>query len=298
MKFVKALEKLSLIVMSSLCLSLIAFAQEGTPSPTPTQRERVSKKGPTESPKAEVQPTATPSETKISVEPNQTEPVANNTSNKKDEPKQAQEDAEETEIKNAIVPYYDSYLSSYPLGPTDVISVEVFGQPNYSKAGISIPPTGSISYPLIPGGVFVGGKTTDQVAKEIAKKLDEYIIDPQVTVTLEKVGSAQFAVLGKVGVPGVRLMTKRYSVYDAIIESGGLAQDADKKRITLMRRTPQGSYSSSFIKLDEMIAGKVPMEYLNPGDQLVVPEKKWSMNKILDIVGRASAFRILFGSPF
>jgi len=42
----------------------------------------------------------------------------------------------------------------------------------------------------------------------------------------------------------------------------------------------------------------VPMEYLIPGDQLIVPEKKWSMAKILDVVNRASAFRILFGSPF
>ena len=135
------------------------------------------------------------------------------------------------------------------------------------------------------------------MAAEIAKKLDEYIIEPQVTVTLEKVGSAQFAVLGKVGAPGVRLMTRRYSVYDAIIESGGIQPGADKKRITLMRRTPQGSYSQTFIKLDEMVAGKVPMEYLNPGDQLIIPEKKGSLTKILDVVNKASAFRILFGSP-
>jgi polysaccharide export outer membrane protein len=279
----KVMQKLSLVVLVGLSFSLTIWAQEPTPSPTPAGRERVSKNQATESPKA--QPAETPSEVKTdgtSPNPTSTPPT----------------DADDTEIKNAIVPYYDSYLSSYPLGPTDVISVDVFGQPNYSKAGITIPPTGAISYPLIPGGVFVGGKTTDQVAKEIAKKLDEYIIDPQVTVTLEKVGSAQFAVLGKVGAPGVRLMTRRYSVYDAIVESGGIQPGADKKRIMLMRRNPQGSYSQTFIKLDEMVAGKVPMEYLNPGDQLIIPEKKWSMSKILDVVGKASAFRILFGSPF
>jgi polysaccharide export outer membrane protein len=297
MKFVKAMKRISLVIIVSLCFLLTAFTQEETPTPTPDKRERVTKNSPTENPKTDGKTIEIVPEKKT-VEPNQTEPARGGTPEKKDQPKQTQENTDDLEIKNAIVPYYDNYLSSYPLGPTDVISVEVFGQPNYSKAGITIPPTGTISYPLIPGGIFVHGKTTDQIAKEIAKKLDEYIIDPQVTVTLERVGSAQFAVLGKVGFPGVRLMTKRYSVYDAIVESGGLAPEADKKRITLMRRTPQGSYNSMIVKLEEMVSGKIPMEYLNPGDQIVVPEKKWSMNKILDVVSRASAFRILFGSPF
>lgn len=296
MKFVKTLEKVSLVVVSSLCFSGIIFAQNETPTPIPTQRERVSKNSPTENPKTEGQPMETPPETKV--EPNQANSGATNPTEKNDDPKQVQEDSDEAEIKAALTPVYTNYLARYELGPEDVISVQVFGQPNYSKAGIIIPPTAVIQYPLIPGGVFVGGKTLDQIEKEIAKKLDEYIIDPQVTVTLEKVGSAQYAVLGKVGVPGVRLMTRRYSVYDAIIESGGLAPGADKKRITLMRRTSTGGYNPTTIKLEEMIAGKIPMEYLIPGDQVIVPEKKWSITKILDVVNRASAFRILFGSPF
>jgi polysaccharide export outer membrane protein len=285
MSLVKVIQKVGLIGLFGLSLSLISLAQGTAPSPIPTQRERVSKNQ--DNPQANPKPAETPSEVK-------TDPVVTTTTVLN----QTGQDAEEAEIKNAIVPFYDNYLSSYPLGPTDVISVDVFGQPNYSMAGITIPPTGKISYKLIPGGVFVAGKTTDQIAAEIAKKLDEYIIDPQVTVTLEKVGSAQFAVLGKVGAPGVRLMTRRYSVYDAIIESGGMLPGADKKRITLMRRTPQGSYTQTFVKLDEMVAGKVPMEYLNPGDQIIIPEKKWSLSKILDVVNKASAFRILFGSPF
>ena len=98
-----------------------------------------------------------------------------------------------------LLPYYNNYLREYHLGPEDVITVEVFGEPKYSKTGLVIPPTARISYPLIPGGVFVGGKTTEQVAAELKKRLDEFIIDPQVTVTLDKVGSARFGVLGKVG---------------------------------------------------------------------------------------------------
>jgi polysaccharide biosynthesis/export protein len=274
MNFDRALKSLSLAFILSLSLSAFVFAQEETPTPTPKQRERVSKNNTPET-------TQTP-------EPIQTEPIVTSTP----EPTQTQEDAEDIELKKAIVQPYVNYLSKYELGPEDVIEIEVFGQCDKGLCKtISISPTAIIYFPFIPGGLFVGGKTTEQVGKEIQKKLDEYIIEPQVTVNLQKVVSAQFAVLGKVGAPGVRTMTRRYTVYEAITESGGLLPDADKKRILLMRRTPEGSYTSTTIKLDEMIAGKVPMETLTPGDQLIIPEKKWSLTKILSYVNMAVGLR-------
>jgi protein involved in polysaccharide export with SLBB domain len=203
----------------------------------------------------------------------------------------------QSEEEAAVIPYYNNYLKQYRLGPEDIISVEVFGQPAYSKSGIIIPPTATISYPLIPGGVFVGGKTVDQIAAEIHKKLDEYIIDPNVTVTLERVGSARYSVLGKVATPGVKLMTRRYNVYEAVVEAGGFARDGDKKRVLLIRQSPEG-FTRTVIDFDKLLTGKTEIPYLVPGDQIIVPEKKWSLNKLFDVVGKASAFRILFGVPF
>ncbi len=202
-----------------------------------------------------------------------------------------------SEEEAALLPYYNNYLRQYHLGPEDVISVDVFGEPNYSKTGIIIPPTARISYPLIPGGVFVGGKTTEQVADELRKRLDEYIINPQVTVTLDKAGSARFGVLGKVGTPGVRVMNRRYNVYEALAEAGGIAKGGDSKRVLLLRMTPDGGFSQTIIDLNKLTGGKGQVPHLLPGDQLIVPEKKWSMSKILEAVGKASAIRILFGSP-
>lgn len=197
----------------------------------------------------------------------------------------------------AILPYYNNYLREYHLGPEDVISVEVFGLQQYSRSGVTIPPTAKIAYPLIPGGVFVGGKTTDDVAKIIAKQLDEYIIDPQVTVTLEKVGSARFSVLGMVGTPGVKTMNRRYNVYEAVAEAGGISKEGDKKRVLLIRLSPQGEYVQTVIDFNKLVKGKEEVPYLLPGDQIIVPEKGWSLTKVLDTIGRASSLRILFGNP-
>jgi hypothetical protein len=70
----------------------------------------------------------------------------------------------------AVNPFYNNFFSTYRLGPEDVISVDVFNQDRYSRKSIIIPPSGRVSLSLIPGGVFVNGKTVDEVAEFIKKK--------------------------------------------------------------------------------------------------------------------------------
>ncbi len=199
--------------------------------------------------------------------------------------------------EESLLPFYNNFLAEYVLGPEDVISVDVFGHANYSKSGIVVPPTSRIAYPLIRGGIFVGGKTTEQVAEIIQRELNEYIIDPQVTVTLDKVGSARFSVLGRVATPGIKPMNRRYSLYEAIAEAGGIAEKGDRNRVVLVRMDRNGQLSQSVVDLEQVLKGREPVPYLLPGDQIIVPEKRWSLTKIFDIIGRASAVRILFGSP-
>ena len=91
-----------------------------------------------------------------------------------------------SEEEAAIVPYYNNFMTTYHLGPEDIISISVFGQERYSRTGITVPPHGRISYPLIPEGIFVAGKTIEQVQSELTKKLDEYIIDPKISVSLTR----------------------------------------------------------------------------------------------------------------
>lgn len=198
-----------------------------------------------------------------------------------------------------ILPYYNNYLKEYRLGPNDVISVEVFGQcPDYCLMSKTVPPTARISYPLIREGVLVGGKTVEQVAEEITKKLDEYIIDPKVTVTLEKAMSVRYSVMGKVAMPGIRVMDRKVSIYEAILEAGGITKEGNKKKIALLRFDAQGRLSRQDINLTEMETGKTPMIYLNPGDQVFVSGKGFTMDKLLETAGKFSVVRLLFGAGF
>jgi polysaccharide export outer membrane protein len=198
-----------------------------------------------------------------------------------------------------ILPYYTNYLKEYRLGPNDMISVEVFGQcPDYCKTGITIPPNARISYPLIREGVMVAGKTVEQVAAEITKKLDEFIIDPKVTVTLDKAMSTRYSVMGNVAAPGVRIMDRKVSVYEAILESGGVTKKGDRNKVTIVSYGKDGRLSRKMVSLAQMESGKAEMVYLNPGDQVFVAGKGFSIDKVFDIIGKASVVRFLFGSPF
>ncbi len=213
--------------------------------------------------------------------------------------KLSDEDKEVKDEADKIVNTYVNYLQEYRLGPNDVISVEVFNHcPRYCQKNVIIPPTANISYPLIREGVNVGGKTTFEVQDIITKELDEYIIDPKVSVTLVKAGSAKYSVMGKVAAPAIRIMDRRIGIFEAINESGGVVKDANKKKVILSRMNANGYYERQEINLEAIEKGKAPVIYLKPGDQVFVPGKRFTFEKVMGIIQQASVARILFGSPF
>ena len=209
------------------------------------------------------------------------------------------QDGDATELDTpeaeSILPYYDNYLKEYRLGPSDMISVEVFGQcPDYCKTGITVPPNARISYPLIREGVMVAGKTVEQVANEITKKLDEFIIDPKVTVTLDKAMATRFAVMGAVATPGVRVMDRKVSVYEAILDAGGVTKEGDRNKVWVVSYGKNQRLTRKMVSLSQMESGKAEMVYLSPGDQVFVAGKGFTIGKFLQALSSASAARILF----
>lgn len=203
--------------------------------------------------------------------------------------------ADESSDEAAIVQNYNNFFTTYQLGPEDIISVTVFGQDRYSKGGIKVPPSGRISLALIPDGIFVSGKTVDQVAELIKKRYDEYIIDPQVSVSLDQAGSYRYSVIGDVAQPGIRLMTRRLSVTEAISEAGGILQTGDKKKVFVLRKQAKGNLTPIPVNVSAIYRGQAPDSvYLLPGDQVIVPGnslKKWqTLTSFLPVLSFAKIF--------
>lgn len=285
MKAVKLLSNTGLVLTFALILSTATLAQVENPK---TREKATETENKTET-KAEAK-----TEAKIEEKKEETKPVSSSSEEKTVLAENVSGD--ETDVLN----YYSNYLKEYRLGPNDVISVEVFGQcPDYCKTGITVPPTARISYPLVREGVLVGGKTVEQVADEITKKLDEYIIDPKVTVTLDRAMSARYSVMGKVATPGIRILDRKVSLYEAVaVEAGGVTKEGNKKKITLVRFDPQGKLVRQEVNLALIESGKAPMIYLNPGDQVFVPGKGFTIDTVFKTLEKVSIVRLLFGSPF
>jgi polysaccharide biosynthesis/export protein len=207
---------------------------------------------------------------------------------------------EQVSEEAAVVPYYNNFFNTYRLGPEDVVSVNVFGQDRYSRSGIIIPPSGRISLALIPGGIFVNGKTVDEVAESIKKRYDEYIIDPQVTVSLDKASSYRYSVIGDVGQPGIRMMSHRLTVSEAVSEAGGVLSTGDRSKVVVLRRQADGNLKPIAVNLSAIYKGQAPdVTYLVPGDQVVVPGNKLkSMQKIMTFFPILSFARIFTGGIF
>ena len=201
-----------------------------------------------------------------------------------------------SEEADSEVPYYNTFLTSYKLGPEDVISVSVFGLEKWSRSNITIPPDGRIDYYMIRGGLHVAGKTREQVEDEIAKHLDEYIIDPKVTVTLEKAMSARYAVLGDVAQPGIRPMTRRLSVYEAITEAGGIL-NTGKSQVVVLHWDADRMLKTTTIDVAAIRKGKAADNYfLRPGDQVFVPGNRWkTVEAVLKLAPILSFARIFTG---
>jgi len=199
-----------------------------------------------------------------------------------------------------IVPYYNNFFTTYRLGPEDVISVTVFGQDRYSKSGITIPPSGRISLALIPDGIFVDGKTVEEVSELIRKRYDEFIRDPQVSVSLDKANSYRYSVIGDVAAPGIRPMQRRMSVTEAIAEAGGVLQTGDRSKVYVLRKQASGNLAPIPVNVAAIYKGKAPdSTYLQPGDQVVVPGNTFKkVQSLLNFMPVLSFARIFTGGIF
>src|SRR3989441_2693314 len=204
---------------------------------------------------------------------------------------------EQASEEAAIVPYYNNFFSTYRLGPEDVISVTVFGQERYSRGGITIPPSGRISLALIPDGIFVDGKTVEQVSELIKKRYDEYIIETQGSVSLDKAGSYRYSVIGDVAVPGIKPMTRRLSVTEAIAEAGGVLPTGNRSKVVVLRKQPNGKLEPIPVNISAIYKGQAADSvYLAPGDQVIVPGNRLkTFQKIMSFTSVLSFARLFTG---
>ncbi len=168
-------------------------------------------------------------------------------------------------------PAADASQNNYLIGPEDVLAVNVWHEPEISRA-IPVRPDGKISLPLV-GEVEAKGLTPAELRSAITEKLKTYVSNPEVTVIVQEVRSRKFNVVGEVLRPGSYLLEKPMTVLDGLAMAGGFREFANVKKVYVLRKAEDGSSQRLFFNYKEVIRGKGFGQnvQLAPGDTIVVP---------------------------
>lgn len=131
------------------------------------------------------------------------------------------------------------------LGPGDVLSFNLFGNPEALRQDVRIGPDGRVSY-LEAQGVRAAGLTVDEFREEMNKELSKYRRAPQVFVVPVSYNSKKYFVLGRVAQRGAFPLDRPLTLVEAVARAGGLetGMAADRSLVEL------ADLSRSFIARD------------------------------------------------
>jgi len=179
--------------------------------------------------------------------------------------------------------------AAYLLGPSDSITVLVYGQSEFNVQ-TRVKPDGSIVMPLI-GKVQAEGKSVITLADEITRKLTagNFLRDPIVNVEVNEYNSRYVRVAGKVGAPGLVPLDRSSRLLDVLLRAGWV-QAGGSEFITI-RRANDGKEVS--VNSKELARGAVADVQLSPGDTVFIDDAE--LIYLTGAVARPGAYPLKIG---
>jgi polysaccharide export outer membrane protein len=158
----------------------------------------------------------------------------------------------------------------YALQPGDILEISVWKEPDMQRE-VLVRPDGGISFPLV-GNINAKNRSVQDLNKSITKRLEKFIPDPVVTVSLKQMLGNRVYVVGKVLKPGEFALNRNVDVMQALSMAGGLNPFADGDEIKILRRVG-GAQKSIPFSYSSVLGGKDLKQniILKPGDVVVVP---------------------------
>jgi polysaccharide export outer membrane protein len=173
--------------------------------------------------------------------------------------------------------------NEYRVGPHDVLTVSVFGQPPLSGK-YTVEADGSFSFPLV-GRVKAAGLTQRSIEELLRKRLaDGFLKQPQVSVTVEQYRSQRIFVIGEIRQSGEYNLSGETTIMDAIARAGSPTADASGEVVVLrpapgtsierpaVPGRPEGSTEILRADLDKLRNGELDGNVtLRDGDTVYLP---------------------------
>lgn len=128
----------------------------------------------------------------------------------------------------------------YYMRPGDELNIVVtqqqdLGNSSTNQSPFVVRPDGNVSFPLV-GEIHAEGMTVSQFINVLQQGLARYIVDPDVSVNISKLGRVWVYVFGEVRKPGAVELEKGHTVIDAIGAAQGFTRDTAKKKIFLIHQ--------------------------------------------------------------
>jgi polysaccharide export outer membrane protein len=145
--------------------------------------------------------------------------------------------------------------SDFPVGPGDVLEIDVPGLVELEDREVRIAADGTIRLPLL-GVVPVAGLTQRELSDDLGRRLEESVMyDPSVVVFVREYRSRIVSVIGAVSKPGFySLSSESETLLDVIAQAGGRTE-----------RAAQRVYLIPVTRADEDTSPAVPRPSIGPG---------------------------------
>jgi polysaccharide export outer membrane protein len=173
--------------------------------------------------------------------------------------------------RSAAVPVTPDQQRLGRLGPGDLVSIRVYGQPDADSAAVG--DDGSMNVPLV-GSLQVAGLSPLEAATRVETALKDggYFVDPHVTIIVTEARSQQVSVTGEVQRVGRYPINPRTTILDLLTQAGGVKETASDVGYVL-RTDASGHLNRYPVKLSGPIDLKdiLPTPTLLGGDSLLVP---------------------------
>jgi polysaccharide biosynthesis/export protein len=161
--------------------------------------------------------------------------------------------------------------SSYIVQPGDVLQVTVWKEPDL-QGEVLVRPDGGMSFPLAGTDIEAAGHTVDDIRKALQSRLEKFLPDPVITVSVKATTGSKIFVVGKVAHPGDFPLIRPIDIMQALSLAGGTTPFADVNGIRVLRR--EGDQQRVFkFRYDDVRRGRDLSQniLLRSGDTVVVP---------------------------
>jgi polysaccharide export outer membrane protein len=173
-------------------------------------------------------------------------------------------------------------VSSYRIGPGDVIDVQVWREPDLS-GNYRIGPDGFLRH-VLAGAIPASGSDIEELAGRLREALERhYLREARVSISLVESSRRSASVVGAIAKPGGYPLREGMRVLDLIFAAGGVSELAGSTANLLRGRSPEGRQASA-ADARQALRKEIPIDLaallsgtdlsgnriLAPGDVLVI----------------------------